>query len=164
MFRLLTYLLAIIPMTVSACGLHQSTGLYFQTEPGSLAVLENIVEARKNNALGNADKPEQFRLYLFMRKLAKDSSNAVSFSLFEAIKGHYRQVLVDPRLKIVSRETRPTQQELLVVTELDVLDALATGKLSWEQANNQGLIVINGNAQDVAALEHWFASLFPASA
>ncbi|MPW28935.1 hypothetical protein F9L16_07965 [Agarivorans sp. B2Z047] len=164
MFRLFSYLLVIIPIAVSACGLHQSTGLYLQTEPGSLAVVESVVNARMRDALGNANKPEQFRLYLFMRRLAKANPDKISFSLFEAIKGHYRQILLEPKLKIVGRDTRPSQQELLVITELDVLDALASGALSWQQAHAQGLIAINGNAEDVAQLERWFASLFLARA
>ncbi|MGV2842013.1 hypothetical protein ACE3G7_22895, partial [Vibrio cyclitrophicus] len=58
------------------------------------------------------------------------------------------------------RDTLPTEEDLLLITELDVFDALATGTISWDQASLQRLIVINGPQDKREQLEAWFNDIF----
>ncbi|WP_117233889.1 hypothetical protein [Vibrio maerlii] len=143
-----------------ACGLHQSTGFNLVTEPGSLEVFGNVVAVRQIDMLGNLNKPDHFRLFALKAALAKPNSNKVEFSIFEAIKGHYSQVSFEEGVNVTGRKTLPTKEDLLVVTELDVLDALSTKRVTWQQANDAGLIVINGAPKEVEQLEAWFSDIF----
>lgn len=152
--------LSLISSLSWACGLHQETGFNFVSEPGSLEVFGNIIDVRRTNALGNQHKPEHFRLFSFKSALAKANSNKVNFSIFEAIKGHYSAVTLGESITVEGRKSLPQPDELLLISELDVLDALATNVISWEDAKAQGLIVVNGNARSVSQLEKWFSEVF----
>lgn len=133
------------------------------TEPGSLEVFENVIAVRQSNALGNVMKPEHFLLYSFKGALSKSYRNKINFSIFEAVKGHYSEVIFGHSIDVLGRDTLPTENDVLVITELDVLDALATRELSWPQAKDRGLVKVNGRANDIDALDIWFTVLFPDS-
>ncbi|MBB1311968.1 MULTISPECIES: hypothetical protein [Aliivibrio] len=160
MIKKFTLLLAFVSSLSFACGLHQDTGFSLVTEPGSLDVFAEIIEVRKNNTFGNANKPEHFQLFSIKSALAKPNDHQINFNLFEAIKGHYSKVTLEQSINITGRETLPEKEELLLITELDVLDALATKTLSWDDAKKNQLVIINGNRNDVETLDRWFDSLF----
>jgi hypothetical protein len=160
MIKKFTLLLAFFSSLSFACGLHQDTGFSLITEPGSLDVFAEIIEVRKNDTLGNTNKPEHFQLFAIKSALAKPNDHQINFSLFEAIKGHYSKVTLEQGINITGRETLPEKEELLLITELDVLDALATKTLSWDDAKKSQLVIINGNKNDVETLDRWFSSLF----
>jgi len=162
-FKIVIFLLVLVSSYSYACGLHQSTGFNLVTEPGSLEVFENVIAVRQSNALGNVTKPEHFLLYSFKGALSKSNKNKINFSIFEAVKGHYSEVIFSHSVEVLGRDTLPTGNDVLVITELDVLDALATRALSWSQAKEQGLVKVNGQAHDVDALDNWFTALFPNS-
>ncbi|UGA57403.1 hypothetical protein [Vibrio sp. VB16] len=162
-FKIVIFLLVLVSSYSYACGLHQSTGFNFVTEPGSLEVFENVIAVRQSNALGNVKKPEHFLLYSFKGALNKPYSNRINFSIFEAIKGHYSEVTFGYSIDVLGRDTLPTGNDVLLITELDVLDALATRSLSWSQAKEQELVKVNGQDHDVDVLDNWFTALFPDS-
>lgn len=135
-------------------------GFNFVTEPGSLPVFERIIHERQNGSFSNVNKPEHFKLYSFTNALSK-SEQQMSFSLFEAVKGHYSEILLSELIIVQERASLPTSNDLLLISELDVLDALASEQLSWSDAKQQGLVRINGQAQDIAKLDKWFTDLFP---
>ena len=56
-----------------------------------------------------------------------------------------------------------TPNTLLLITELDVLDALANGKLTWQDAKANQLVKINGSQHDINALDNWLNDLFQSS-
>lgn len=99
-------------------------------------------------------------MFAIKSALAKPNDHQINFSLFEAIKGHYSKVTLEQGINITGRETLPEKEELLLITELDVLDALATKTLSWDDAKKSQLVIINGNKNDVETLDRWFSSLF----
>ncbi|MDB1125996.1 hypothetical protein [Vibrio algarum] len=146
--------------TIYACGLHQATGFNFVTEPGSLDVFANIIEVRQSNALGNIKKPQHFQLFAFKGAVSKPYPAKVNFSIFEPIKGHYSEVETRKTVTVSGRESLLTINDILVITELDVLDALATNTLSWQQAKAQGLVKVNGTDSNTEALDRWFTQLF----
>ena len=143
-----------------SCGLHQNTGFNLTTEPGSLSVFSNIIDARQSGVLGDTDKPDAFRLFTIKAALAKPHKNKIDFIMFEAIKGHYSNVWVSHGVLMNGVQTLPDTKDLLVITELDVFDALALGTVSWEQAQNQGLVKVTGDDEKVAALNKWFLAIF----
>jgi len=160
MFKRLVLSLSFVSFFSLSCGLHQSTGFNFVIEPGSLEVFSHVINARQIDRFGNVKKPDHFRLYAIKAALAKPNSNKVEFSIFEAVKGHYSKVIFDKNINVVDRKIRPSSEELLVVTELDVFDALATQRISWRQAIKEGLVVVNGKTEDIAKLNRWFEDIF----
>ncbi len=152
--------LSLVSTLAFGCGLHQSTGFNFVTEPGSLEVFDSVIKVRQLDMLGNSKKPDHFRLFAIKSALASENSNKIEFSIFEAIKGHYSQVHYAEGVLVEGRKTLPTSDDLLLVTELDVLDALATKRINWQTAKRAGLIVINGQEDEVAQLDKWFSEIF----
>ena len=61
---------------------------------------------------------------------------------------------------VTGRDTLPTDKDLLLITELDVFDALATGTISWDHATLNGLVIINGPQDKREQLEDWFSDIF----
>jgi hypothetical protein len=159
MIKKLALLLTLVSSLSFACGLHQDTGFSLITEPGSLEVFENIIETRKNNTFNNSNKPDHFQLFTIKSVLEKPNEHQINFSLFEAIKGHYNKVTLDNGVNITGRDTLPEKYELLVITELDVLDALATKAITWNEIKKNNLLIINGNKTDTVQLERWFSTL-----
>lgn len=153
-------ILLLVSSVSYACGLHQNTGFNLITEPGSLTVFSNVISARQANAFDNGAKPDHFRLFDIKKALDKPHQQKLNFSLFEAINGHYSDVDVTNKPLVVGRNTPVTPNTLLLITELDVLDALANGKLTWKQAKAAHLVKINGNQHDIATLDHWLSDLF----
>ncbi|GEA51861.1 hypothetical protein VIN01S_26650 [Vibrio inusitatus NBRC 102082] len=146
--------------TALACGLHQSTGFNMAIEEGSLDVFASVIEVRQSGELNNINKPDHFRLFSFKSSLEKAHPNKADFSIFEAIKGHYSDVAIGSNVQITGMDNLPTDEEVLLITELDVLDALATGTLSWEQAKLAGLVRINGPEKRKRAIDLWFSQIF----
>lgn len=159
MSRLLLMLICLLPFFANACGVHQNTGLFLITEPGSLPVFERTVNQRQNGMLSHSTRPENVMADHFINALT-DNGQQIPFSLFQPVKGHYSEVLFAEQAKLQDRETRPSSTELLLIAELDVLEALAIKQLSWTDAKTLGLVRINGQAQDIAMLERWLAALF----
>lgn len=158
--RVIGVWLSAISYSVFACGVHQNTGLYFVTEPGSLSVFENIISERQKGHLNNAKKPDHFKRYNFTSALNKPSEYKIPFSLFEAIKGHYSTIVLGQNVQLQGRNTLPSAEELVVISELDILDALAMGTLTWQQAKTNGLVKVNGSPQDIEMLDLWFSQRF----
>lgn len=148
-----------------ACGLHQSTGFNFVTEPGSLAVFERVIEMRQNKHLVsyNSFDPLQTALYpSFTEMLSQPYENKINFTIFEAIIGHYSQINLNSTMIIRARAQAITESDLLLVTEWDVLDTLATRTMSWQQVKQLGLVKMNGKANEITQLDEWFTMMFPA--
>ncbi|PML07853.1 hypothetical protein BCT86_01095 [Vibrio breoganii] len=143
-----------------ACGLHQSAGFNMTIEQGSLDVFSSVIEVRQSGEFNNANKPDHFRLFSFKSSLEEPHANKVDFTLFEAVKGHYSDVKMEPSVQVTGKDILPTQAEVMLVTELDILDALATGILSWDEAKHLGLVHINGPEQKKRALDVWFTGIF----
>lgn len=163
--RILTLVSVFAASTALACGLHQRTDFSFVFEPGSLDVFENVIKSRQEQELGNPNKPDHFRVFAFKGALAKPYPDKIDFSLFEAIKGHYSEISVIPTsnndtINLKGRDTLPTAEDLLLVSELDVLDTLANGGLTWVEAKQKQLVVINGPEQEVQRLDAWFNATF----
>ncbi|MDN3715433.1 hypothetical protein [Vibrio breoganii] len=152
--------LCICSATAFACGFHQSAGFNMTIEQGSLDVFSSVIEVRQSGELHNANKPDHFRLFSFKSSIEKPYANKVDFTLFEAIKGHYSDVKMEPSVQVTGKDILPTQAEVMLVTELDVLDALATGTLSWDEAKHMGLVHINGPEHKQRALDVWFTKIF----
>ncbi|MEZ9409039.1 hypothetical protein [Vibrio lentus] len=160
MIKRFVLLLSLSSSLVFACGLHQETGFSLVTEPGSLEVFGNIIHARQDDEFGNLDKPDHFKLFAIKSALAKAHPSKIEFNLFEAIKGHYSQISIEKGVNVSGRDTLPTESDLLLITELDVFDALANGTISWDQATLNGLVVINGPQDKREQLEDWFSDIF----
>ena len=143
-----------------ACGVHQETKVHLVTEPGSLDVFGAIISARQQNVFNNANKPVDFQLYNIESVLSKPSPNQIDFVIFEAITGHYFDVSINNRTKIIARGSLSRDHPLILVTELDVLDALASNVISWEQANENSLVKINGSIQESEQLRLWMVERF----
>ncbi len=160
MLKRFVLLLSLSSSLVFACGLHQETGFSLVTEPGSLEVFGNIINARQDDEFGNLDKPDHFKLFAIKSALAKAHPSKIEFNLFEAIKGHYSQISIEKGANVSGRDTLPTENDLLLITELDVFDALANGTISWDQATLNGLVIINGPQDKREQLEDWFSDIF----
>ncbi|WP_194436376.1 hypothetical protein [Vibrio fluminensis] len=153
-------LFLLLPSLALGCGLHQSFGLHITSKPGSLDVFTEIIAARKAGDLTNTAKPDQFKLFSIKKAFSQAAITAPNFTIFEAIKGHYSQVTTSNSYQITGRNTLPNDEDLVLVTELDVLDALATGGLSWQIAKESKLVRINGSPDQVVQLDAWMTSLF----
>ncbi|WP_144210534.1 hypothetical protein [Shewanella donghaensis] len=160
-YHRLLLLITFISSTSLACGVHNDTGFNFVTEPGSLDVFGKVVEIRQSNLLSNADKLDYLKRISFNTALNKPAPDKISFNLFEAIKGHYSEVLINNTIAIEARHKQPDETNLLVITEVDILDALATNELSWQQAKTLGLVTVNGLKDEVETLDIWFNHMFP---
>lgn len=157
------FILLFVSSVSYACGLHQTTGFNLITEPGSLTVFSNVISARQANAFDNGNKPDHFRLFDIKKALDKPHQHKLNFSLFEAINGHYSDINMTNKSLIKGRNMPVTPNTLLLITELDVLDALANGKLTWQDAKANQLVKINGSQHDINALDNWLNDLFQSS-
>ncbi|WP_261885511.1 hypothetical protein [Vibrio pomeroyi] len=160
MLKRFALILSLSSSLTFACGLHQDTGFSLVTEPGSLEVFGNVITARQDNEFNNLNKPDHFRLFAIKAALAKPHPSKIEFNLFEAIKGHYSQVKFEKGVDVSGRDTLPTEEDLLLITELDVFDALATGTISWDHAILNGLVIINGPQDKREQLEDWLGDIF----
>ncbi|MCL9774207.1 SCP2 sterol-binding domain-containing protein [Vibrio methylphosphonaticus] len=162
MFKRFALILSLTSSLTFACGLHQDTGFNLVTEPGSLEVFGNIISARQHDQLGNLNKPDHFRLFTAKAALKKPHNETMDFVLFEAIKGHYSdfRFTAGKGVVVTGRNNLPTEQDVLLITELDVFDALATGKISWDEAFRQGLVTINGPREKRQQLQSWLSHTF----
>ncbi len=162
MVRNIVCALVLFSALSQACGLHQSVGFNLTTEPGSLVVFDRVITARQNDTFKNQEKPDHFRLYSFKAVLAQTvgREERIDFALFEAIKGHYSLVELDAQVSVTGANDPLENDALMLVTELDVLDALATGEITWQQAKEAQWVVINGEEQAVMKLDDWFSTLF----
>ncbi|WP_172380139.1 hypothetical protein [Vibrio sp. Vb339] len=160
MLKRFALILSLTSSLTFACGLHQDTGFSLVTEPGSLEVFGNVITARQDNEFNNLNKPDHFRVFAIKAALAKPHPGKIEFNLFEAIKGHYSQVKLEKGVDVSGRDTLPTEEDLLLITELDVFDALATGTISWDHATLNGLVIINGPQDKREQLEDWLGDIF----
>ncbi|GLS92115.1 hypothetical protein GCM10007916_31850 [Psychromonas marina] len=161
-----SYLLLALPIATTygyACGLHQTAGFNFITEPGSLAVFENVIEMRKTDPFAAIDLQQLGRPSPFINALNQPYNNKIAFTIFEAIKGHYNEVDLAAQITIEPRETGITENDLLLITDSGVLDALGYHRLSWQQAKALGLVKINGKTIESEKLDQWFTVMFPAT-
>ncbi|NKF51774.1 hypothetical protein G3R49_14500 [Shewanella sp. WXL01] len=164
---------ASVSLSAIACGVHQQTGFSLSSEPGSLTVLANIVKARKNGTLVETGMPVETEM-LNKGKLDANALNladsGISVRLFEPIQGRYLDVSIrsgeltyrlsqhqhqlssdDAVAKASqlssrwsSRAQLQSQAKVTVITELSVLQAIASRQLSWQQVDELGLMTING--------------------
>lgn len=161
-------LLCIIASSHSvACGVHQNTGFSFITEPGSLDVFQNVIENRRLNSFSQMQNSQRAQKNAFIGALEHTDKKKMNFIIFEAIKGHYSQVTLNNTVTITAYNIEGNQpaideNSLLVISDFDVLDALGAHQLSWQQAQNLGLVKINGQQADVDSLNAWFMAIFPA--
>lgn len=163
-FKFLLLTISILSTYSFACNLHQSTAFGFVTEPGSLDVFERVIEMRQSKQLVsyNSLDPLQSALYpSFKEKLRQPYENKINFTIFEAIIGHYSEVNFNSPMIIKDREQVITENDLLLVTEWDVLDTLVTRTMSWQQVKQLGLVKINGKANKIIQLDEWFTVMFP---
>lgn len=160
MIKYISILLCVFSSLSFACGVHQDTKLHLVTEPGSLDVFGAIINARQQHVFNNANKPAHFQLYSIESVLSEPSQNKVDFVIFEAIKGHYLDVSIANRVKVKGRTSLPQADTLILVTELDVLDALTSNTISWEQAKERDLVRINGPSQESEQLRLWMEERF----
>jgi hypothetical protein len=160
MFKHLILIGSLCSSLAFACGLHQDTGFSLVTEPGSLDVFANVISARQVDQFDNLNKPDNFLLFSVKAALKQPHQHKMDFSLFEAIKGHYSDFEFTDTVIVSGRTQLPTDQDVLLITELDVLDALATGALTWEQAQRSGLATINGPSEKKQQLNDWLSAIF----
>ncbi|MFV0447457.1 MAG: hypothetical protein ACK5MF_03165 [Vibrio sp.] len=162
MYKYILFLSLVLSSFMSySCGLHQNTGFNLITEPGSLEVFQNVIDARRDNLLLNKGKPDQFLLYTIKAKFDESQEDKLDFVLFEAVKGHYSDFkYTDNHMTVTGKNKMPEKDELMLITELDVLDALASGVIDWEQATQHSLIKLVGPQNKKAMMNEWFSKLF----
>lgn len=160
MFKRFIVLLSLFSSLTFACGLHQSTGFNLVTEPGSLEVFQQVIGVRQNDEFGNVNKPDHFYLYTIKGALEKPSKHKLSFVLFEAVKGHYSDFLVEEKVVTQGKNELPTPQEIMVISELDILDALASGSIDWQSAKHYSLVKVLGPEDKQQQLDRWFEEIF----
>lgn len=144
--RRLASILLMLPCFAFACGLHQSTGFSLVTLPGSLDVFGSVINARQQDRFANQSKPVNFQLFTVRGYLKNPSEHRLEFVVFEAIRGHASDVSItgDDTVNIEGKNSEITDDELVVISEWDVLDAIASGKVSWQQAFDEQWVVLLG--------------------
>lgn len=147
-----------------ACNFHQGTDFFFVTEQGSLDVYAGVIEARQADAFGTVEKQQQIGFSSFQIALTKPNKNKIDFAIFEAINGHYSDVTITSSIfnpiAIQDRQVLLEDDDLVLISETDVLDALARGVISWTEAQEQDLVRVNGAPLQVAQLNTWLAERF----
>ncbi|RKF20364.1 hypothetical protein DBZ36_07960 [Alginatibacterium sediminis] len=159
----LLLLTIIVSFNSFACALHDVAGFHFVTEPGSLVVFENVIAVRQSNALGNADKLDTIKLTSFAKAVSQTYPDKTRFIIFEPIKGHYNQLQLGRNRMVSEAYYSSSVNTVLLITEFDVLEALANNVLSWQQAKAQGLVTVNGAVNDTEAFDTWFTDIFSVS-
>jgi len=159
--------LTFVCSTAYACNFHQATDFFFVTEQGSLDVYAGVIEARQADAFGTVDKQEEIGFGSFQLALTKPNQNKINFSIFQAINGHYSDVTLSNSIfnpiAIADRQEYLEEGDLVLISEMDVLDALARGVVSWQQAKEQDLVRVNGLPLQVAQLDKWLSERFSTS-
>ncbi|NLS14217.1 hypothetical protein HGP28_15125 [Vibrio sp. SM6] len=156
-------LLVTLSSWANACALHYGTNVAIIGTNEVQEVVRGIVKARKKHMLENQAKPKHFMKFSLENRLGYAYPNRLDFALLEPISRHYSQVVsaAKPRLTVLNE--LPSEQDLLLITELDILDALATGKLTWPQAKNKKLVTFRGPEEKVSDIEKWFSYIFDES-
>ena len=152
MTKKLLFLLLMLPSIAIACGLHQSTGFSLVTLPGSLDVFGAVVEARQHDRFNNQNKPINFQLFTVRSQFAKESKDQLEFVVFEAIRGHASDV---NGKSITGKNSDITPQELVVITEWDVLDGIASGSISLSEAIKNNWIRLLGPIEKKQQFSQW---------
>jgi len=164
------HLLASLTLACSsayACNFHQGTDIFLVTEQGSLDVFAAVIEARQAEILTSLDEQQEIGFTAFQIALTKPNKNKLNFAIFQAINGHYSDVTLSDSIfnpiAIADRREYLEEGDLVLITETDVLDALARGVLSWQEAKDQELVKINGMSLQAEQLDRWLSERFAAS-
>ncbi len=160
MYKVLALLLIIYSSSGYSCAFHNLSNTTLIGTPEVQDTVRSIVKIRKKGTLGNKAKPDHFKAYAVQNKLDEPYDNKMNFAMLGPISRHYSYVDVKDKAIIKSLEALPGENDLLVITELEILDALAVGTLSWSDVKAKKLIVLQGTEQETAKLEQWFAKVF----
>ncbi len=160
MYKVLALLLILYSSSGYSCAFHNISNTTLIGTPEVQDTVRSIVKIRRKDTLGNKAKPDYFKVYAVQNKLDEPYANKMSFAMLEPISRHYSYVDVKGKAIIKSLEALPSKDDLLVITELEILDALAVGTLNWSEVKAKKLIALKGAEQETVELEQWFAQVF----
>ncbi|MGL6314310.1 hypothetical protein [Vibrio sp. WXL103] len=143
--------------TAYACPFHDlvTDGL---TDEISITIGYYIKHNRKTAVLEGNLANQRMAMYLFSMRLSQVNEAVPSFHLRQALDGHYSSFEDSSGVKLV--EYKFGEVLPILITETDVLLALAQGKLTWQFAKEEGLVSINAGEEERKELDRVFGVAF----
>lgn len=135
-----------------ACNLHGGVGIQIPAHKNLLTTLSNIATATAQWRLQPLYKSE-FQLNSELAAKLHSTKPAFDIIFYQAIEGHYLVVSQGSFqwLEVYTKAKMPNQNDVMIISELTVFDAIIENRMTIQAALKQQLIVINGpeGAQEI---------------
>ncbi|MGF1695325.1 hypothetical protein L4D20_02485 [Vibrio kyushuensis] len=156
--------LVILTLSFKAIGCAVDAGGFSAGLPqhrGALTTLMNIATARQSDDLPARTMPEQVLIWQLAQQLGQTKPD-LDITFYQAIEGHYSKFSSSSFsiFKPYPDNTMPTNQELMVISEFDVLAALLNKELTWKQVLEYKLLIINGETEEIEQVQEWLKTAF----
>ncbi|WP_295893471.1 hypothetical protein [uncultured Vibrio sp.] len=160
-----TFLSALLfTSTVFACGFHNDTGLIaVPNHPGIMLTIPSIQTAIEDQTIPASEKPAAMINWQLAQKLSATKPNH-DIIFYQAIDGHYSTVSSNNFrwLEDYNSETRPPLGALMILSEMNVFNALMEQQITIDQAFEKRWIHVNGPRDQREAVTHWLREAFAA--
>ncbi|MGL6258246.1 hypothetical protein [Vibrio sp. WXL210] len=145
-----------------ACGFHDGAGaLDIPNYPGIMFTLARIKAATDVEMISEMEKPAAMLNWQLAQQL-RDTMPVDNITFYQVIEGHYSTITNDPYrwLNDYSSDTRPALGELMILSELSVLNALLEGEITIDKALEEMWIKVNGPREQREAVTQWLRDSF----
>jgi hypothetical protein len=149
---------------VLACGFHNSVGvLQVPNYPGIMYTIARVNGAVDVNMIPEMEKPAAMLNWQLAQKF-NGTMPVENITFYQVIEGHYSTISNDPRrwLNNYQSDTKPGLGELMILSDLVVLDALLEGIIDIDIALEEMWIKVNGPREQREAVTAWLRDSFSA--
>jgi hypothetical protein len=153
--------LVLSPKTL-ACGFHEGVGmLNIPNYPGIMFTLTRVNAALEVGMIKKMEKPAAMLNWQLAQKL-NSTIPVDNITFYQVSEGHYSTIGNDDYrwLGDYQSETKPALGELMILSELIVMNALLDGTITIDKALNEMWIKVNGPKVEREAVTQWLKEAF----
>ncbi|MCK6264106.1 hypothetical protein KP803_12570 [Vibrio sp. ZSDE26] len=121
-----------------------------------LTTISSITIASADDFLPDLEKPDAMLNWQLGQKLTSTKPD-LQITFYQAIEGHY-SILSNAQFRFLENypdDKIPTNEDLMIISEMSVLSAIADQQIDIQEALNNRLITINGDPDEVQIVKQW---------
>ncbi|WP_413113619.1 hypothetical protein [Thaumasiovibrio sp. DFM-14] len=154
--RIVSWIAAILALPSIACPFH---GLEVDGLTAELShTISYYIQHNRKTGLLTPSSNDAMVLFSFLQMVKNADNESVAFHLRQPIDGHLSSF--DSTSTSINLSYKESGDLPVLITETDVLHGLVTRKLSWTFAKVEGLVTINGSAEQREQLDRIFQTIF----
>ncbi len=155
--RVAALMLAMAAGQASSCSLESAFGgVALQIRPGSLTMAMAIAEARKEGILPPPIEESQqaaisnWRKWNWQQQLSGHTGVTPAFYFYDVLGNHFNRVEIDAIGSVqISLHQVPDETTTVLMSTGHVLDLLLQGEMTYQEAKDKDLIMLNGEQADL---------------